>query len=316
MTALKYFTDEMPCRRGDYNPIEKLAKELAGGIGPQGIPRGSGDIQLWIPPVKTPIDYPEGKNRQTAIPLGYDGAEAIHAEVALTSVTEYYGTDLTSVTDFDDHWPGLSGGFKWNRTRCWPVCHHSCDRCPTKPDYHYITGSPGRNKPPIPDPKGHRLPDETVINKMTFDEQPWLDTAPLDVQAKAGYTNFGNDLDAEGNPLPGEYWAEEDRQHRKASAPKLCSADASRPPKPLRDSVASLRGRQCRNCLGRIPEDAHGKVRYCSERCRNRSEYVTGSGQAGTVNPGIELSTFSVDRKRIGIDTDDRGFYRLLVGVA
>ena len=31
---------------------------------------------------------------------------------------------------------------------------------------------------------------------------------------------------------------------------------------------------------------------------------------------GVELSSFAVDGKRIGIDTDDLGFTRLLAGVA
>jgi len=237
MTTFKYFTAVMPVRRGWDADLEKQAKDLAGGVGRH-------DIQGWIPPVKTPIVYPPGKNLQTKIPL-------------------------------ESSWNEFQPG-------CYPVCRHTPDQCPTHPQY------PAKSswaRPPVPSPEGHRLPDETVVNKMTFDENPWLDSAPLDVQAKAGYTNFHNDLIAEGDLLPGEYWAEGDRQHRKAlSAPKLCTSDVSRPPKPLRDSVASLRGRQCRNCLGRIPEDAHGRVEVCSERCRNRSEYIRSSGQVGTVH--------------------------------
>jgi hypothetical protein len=149
-----------------------------------------------------------------------------------------------------------------------------------------------------------------VINLMTFDDQPWLDTAPLEVQAKAGYTNFVNDLSATRDLAPGEYWAKEDRKHRKAGPQR--AADASQPPTRVKDSLANLRGRLCRSCLGRVPEHEHGRVRYCSERCRNRSEYARSSGQVGTVSPGIELSSFAVDGKRIGIDTDDLGFSRLL----
>jgi len=241
----------IPLRCGEYKPIEKLAKELAGGVGPH-------DSQPWIPPVKTPINYPVGKNRQTSIPFVFD-------------------------------WSPWTPERKTAQPKRW-------------------------KRPSIPDPEGHKLPDGSVINPLSFDDQPWLDSAPIDEQAKVGYTNSSNDLIAVGNPSPGEFWAEDDRRHRAAKAPK--AADASQPPKRLTDSLASLRGRQCRNCLGRIPEDAHGKTRHCSDRCRDRSKYIRRRGGAGTVSPGVELSSFAVDGKRVGIDTGDLGFRRLLSGVA
>src|SRR5262245_12803252 len=38
----------------------------------------------------------------------------------------------------------------------------------------YSSGRPTKSwAPPIPDPEGHRLPDESVINEMTFDDKPW-----------------------------------------------------------------------------------------------------------------------------------------------
>lgn len=181
-------------------------------------------------------------------------------------------------------------------------------------EYWAVVGvRPLAGSPPIPDPEGHQLPDGSVINKMTFDEKPWLDSAPVEVQAKVGYTNFANDLVRTRDLKQGQFWAAEDRKHREAKQAR--AADASQPP-PARipDSLESFHGRRCKNCLRRVPEDAHGKVRYCSERCRNRSEYASRMGLAGTVQPGIELSSFAVDGKRVGLDTDELGFSRLLAG--
>lgn len=146
MTALKYFTGEMPLRSGDHKPTEKDAKDLAGGVGWH-------DSQPWIPPVKTPIVYPEGKKtRQLPVPM-------------------------------ESAWSTFEPG-------CYPVCRHTADQCPTKPQYRdkdqWEWRRPGQRValPPIPNPEGHRMPEGSavqVINKMTFDEKPWLDTAPIDV---------------------------------------------------------------------------------------------------------------------------------------
>ncbi|OBY33101.1 hypothetical protein ACT18_04575 [Mycolicibacter kumamotonensis] len=244
----------MPLRQGDYAPLERQAKQLAGGVERH-------DSQPWVPPIKVAIDYPVNKNRQTRIPDQFDWSPFMPKRKAAAYLDP----------------------------KPWPA-------------------------PPIPKPEGHRMPEGfavQVVNQMSFDDKPWLDSAPIDVQAKAGYTNFANDLAAKGNPKPGEFWAEDDRKHRIAKRPK--AADASQPPpKRLTDSLASLRGRLCRNCLGRIPADTHGKVRYCSDRCRDRGKYIRRRGEAGTVSPGVELSSYAVGGKRFGIDTDDMGFPRLL----
>nr|WP_046283814.1 hypothetical protein [Mycobacterium sp. UM_NZ2] len=233
------------------------------------------DSQPWIPPIKVVIDYPVNKNRQTCIPFMFD-------------------------------WSPFMPKRKAKQPKPWP-------------------------QPAIPNPEGHKLPDGSVINSMSFDEKPSLDSAPIDVQAKAGYANGSNDLAVlatadkkclyrtddlgrsyiEGDG-PGDYWRAVDRDHRKAKIPK--AADASQPPTPLTDSLAGLRGRRCRNCLGRIPEDVHGKTRHCSVRCRDRGKYVRRHGQSGCVSPGIELASYSVAGRRFGIDTGDLGFCRLLTG--
>jgi hypothetical protein len=269
MTDLKYFTDEIPLREGKWPPVEKEAKELAGGVGRH-------DSQPWIAPVKTPITYPVSKNSiQTRIPLESS----------------------------------------WNefQRRCYPVCRHTGDQCPTKPQYaagSSWTYSWVRSA----DPEGHKLPDGSVINTMAFDDEPWLDSAPIDVQAKARYTNFSNDMIAKGDLKPGEYWTKEDAKHRSAKRQK--AADASQPPKPLSDSASSFQGRFCKSCLNTISEGTHGKTLYCSDRCRHRSEYIRRRGDLGVISPRVELSAFTVDRKRIGIDTDDLGFSRLLAAVS
>jgi hypothetical protein len=270
--AMDSFTAEMPLREGKYAPIEKQAKEWAGGFGEGEQPWipvrtaeklfDANGTRYLVPPVKAQIIYPEGKNLPTGIPYMFDWST-------------WEPKRRPKLLDPEKSWA-----------------------------------------PSIPAPEGHRLPDGSVINKMTFDDKPWSDSAPIDVQAKSGYTNFSNDLIAEGELKPGEYWTGVDREHRNAKRQK--AVDASQPPKrSLSDSLASLRGRQCRNCFRRIPDNAHGKVRYCpGERCRDRSEYARRSGQVGTLNPGIELSTFTVDGQQIGIDTDDRGFTRLLVAAS
>lgn len=330
--TLKHFTAEMPLRSGDHKPTEKLAKDLAGGVGWH-------DSQPWEhQPLRERIHYPPRKDRQTRIPLESSWKDTEPNEATL------------------------------RRRGCWPVCRHTADQCPTKPEYDARSSW----APPIPNPEGHRLPKgmrfkgQWVINTMTFDDRPWLDSAPIEVQSKAGYPNFTNDVAAlekatEKGLLrtddlgrwyrkdwgPGDFWAREDRKHRKASAPpKLSTADASQPPDPrlldradewLRmtpeqkqerraqgdtfpyfppDSLSSLRGRRCKSCLGRMPDQARTKVRYCTERCRNRSENAQRRGLAGTISSDIELSSFAVDGKRIGIDTVDLGFSRLLVDVA
>jgi hypothetical protein len=274
----------MPLRSGDHKPTEKLAKDLAGGVGWH-------DSQPWTPAVKTPIVYPPGKNRQTKITLESDWTFA--SEETL------------------------------KRRKCWPVCRHTGDQCPTKPTYPQgwdATGAKDTGRTDavrLPEPEGHQLPsgDQETVNVQKFDPKPWLDTAPLEVQAKAGYTNFHNDLIADAPILPHTTWPDRIRLHRNGP-PRRATEDASVPPEPLKDSLKGLRGRQCRNCLRRVPEDAHGKVRYCSDRCRHRGEYARRRGQAGTVGPGIELSSFAVDGKRVGIDTEDLGFSRLLTRVA
>ncbi|MGB5794533.1 MAG: hypothetical protein WBH51_01930 [Mycolicibacter algericus] len=277
---------EIPLRSGSYGPLEAEAKRLAGGFGD--------NEQPWIPPVKTPIDYPPRKNRQTRIPLEFDWSTL---------------GSLEKVS---------AGCYRW------------------KPKRKQEPKPMGPWAPPIPDPEGHRLPDGSVINAMTFDDKPWLDSAPIDVQAKAGYTNFSNDLaalvNASENGLfrvdergrwyrdgwgPGDYWARVDREQRKAGVPKPATEDASNPPpRNLIDSLASLRGRQCRNCLVRLPEEARGKTRHCSDRCRDRGKYTRRRGESGTIRPGVELSGYAVDRKRVGIDTGDVAFHRLLSSVA
>jgi len=96
--GLTYFTDEMPIRRGEHWPYEKQAKDIARGVGKY-------DKQPWISPVNTApsrgrswepvtprprtlITYPEGKNRQTLIPLESDWSP-------------------------------------FEEQRCWPVCRHT-----------------------------------------------------------------------------------------------------------------------------------------------------------------------------------------------
>lgn len=321
--ALANFTAVMPARKGWYAPLEKLAKELAGGIGPQGIPRGSGDIQPWTPPVKTPIDYPEGKNLQTRIPLDYvPKLETSHSGGELFTVAEYYGTDLNTPDCDDDHWPGRHADAGWDRSRCWPVCRHTGDQCPTHPRPQESVREVVRQWVPIPDPEpADTLPGDIGINAMSFDDKWWLDTMPLPDFAMVGWTQLDNAIDADDNGMNvagtlqrGEYWREQDRKHRKASAPKLSTEDASQPPRPLRDSLAGLRGRKCKNCLRLVPEDLHGNALYCRKRCRTYSGNVTRRGLVGTVDVGTELSSYAVAGKRVGIDTDNLSITMLLAG--
>jgi hypothetical protein len=205
---------------------------------------------------------------------------------------------------------------------------------------------------PIPDPEpADTLPGDIGINAMSFDEKPWLDTMPIEDFAMVGWTQLANATGADDNGKnvagtlqPGEYWREQDRKHRKASAaPRPATEEPWRSvrfaaidgtpldldslelttsgPQPAEDSLTLwLRNRRlCKNCFRHflMPDDeVRANTRYCSERCRNRSEYASRHGQVGTVRRGVELSSFAVDGKRVGIDTDDLGFARLLVGVA
>ena len=259
----------IPLRFGECKPLEKIAKDLAGGVGWH-------DSQPWIPPIKVVIDYPVNKNRQTSIPYMFD-------------------------------WSPFMPKRKTKQPKPW-------------------------TQPAIPNPEGHKLPDGSVINSMSFDEKPWLDSAPIDVQAKAGYANRSNDLAVletadkkclyrtddlgrsyiEGDG-PGDYWRAVDREHRKAKTPK--AADASQPPPKVITDSLHRRGNWCRNCFGRIPEDAHGKIRHCSVRCRDRGKYVRRHGQSGCVSPGIELASYSVAGKRFGIVRGTRLVVQSLCGL-
>lgn len=174
---------------------------------------------------------------------------------------------------------------------------------PIKPENSWV--------PIAPDPEGDLLPDDSVINVMTFDDKPWLDMLPVEDQAKVGYTNFANDVQVVKPLEPGQYWKEEDRKHRKAKRQR--AANASQPPADPESWLSSLRGRICKGCFDRMPED-HAKVRYCSEQCRNHSENAHRRGTVGTMRPGIELSGFAINGKLVGLATEDLGFIRLLAG--
>jgi hypothetical protein len=285
MTKLKYYNNpdnEMPVRFGDHKPTEKLAKELAGGVGWH-------HPQRWIPPTKTPITYPPKKNRPTKIPLVGSWAP--------------FQKPKPYVYDYRDAY--------LNRFDRRQVSTDPCNRSTWK------LRQP-RGPVSIPDPEpADTLPGHIGINPMSFDEKPWLDSLPPHKAAKVGYTNFSNDLAADAPIKPGTSLADWDTESMRPKPPRPCTAEASVPPPPVpKDSVASLRGRFCRNCLERLHEDTAANVRYCSERCRNRSENTRRRGKAGTVKPGVELSSFAVDGKRIGIDTGDLGFAQLLPGVA
>lgn len=182
-------------------------------------------------------------------------------------------------------------------------------------------------------PEPERLPDYSPINGMAFDEKPWLDTMPLEDFAKVGYSNFDNDKRAKGTGVqdsqgrwhwqglePGTTWRDHDRAHRKAGVQKLASSDASQPPGPPEDSLSSLTGCSCKGCIRRFDPD-HGLGRYCSERCRNRSEGAARRGKIGTVGPGIQLTNYAVDGKRVGasvidgVDPQFQAFIRLVAQV-
>ncbi|WP_373234439.1 hypothetical protein [Mycobacterium marinum] len=269
-------------KRPTAKEAEKGARAWAGGTSSDLVEWK--DIE-WVPPQRPRIVYPEGKNRPTKIPL-------------------------------EANWYSP-------RRECHPVCRHTPDQCPTKPQYPTRT-TWGQSWVRSPDPEGgDKLPESFMVrevNVMAFDDRPWLEGAPTELLAKIGYTQHDNNVKADKGGMaaaevwhsgrlgvsnikgvtvtrraewtahrPGT-WDEWDRDQRKAGPAKLSTADASQPPRAdLTDSLLRLRGRECRNCLRRLDEDAHGRVRYCSERCRNAAENARRRGLVGTVGVGDEL---------------------------
>lgn len=266
--------DIMTLRYGHHKPTEGKARKLAGGA--------SSDLVPWLIPWTTPtkprIVYPQGKNRPTKIPLESDWSPFRSKR----KPKEYpQGWDTAGSKD---------------------------------------TGR--QDAVPIPDPEGGMMPESFVVrevNVMTFDDRPWLEGAPTELLAKIGYTQHDNNVKADKGGMaaaevwhsgrlgvpnikhttvtrraewpahrPGS-WDEWDRDQRKASPQKPATEDASQPPKLHKDSLSSLRGRFCRNCLKRLPEDTHGRVRYCGEQCRNSAENARRRGLVGTIRVGDEL---------------------------
>lgn len=313
----------MPLGYGEHKPTEKLAKELAGGVGWH-------DNQPWEhPPLRERIDYPPSKNRQTKIPLM---------------------SDWTPFTGRQGCYPVCRHTPDQCPTKPSYVFSLGQGGAPPAPKVEYVS---------IPDPEpADTLPGDIGINPMSFDDKPWLDTMPLEEFAKVGYTNYSNDLASNEAPFvkelpyqpgtikPGDFWREEDRKHRKAAPVKATTtlpdaamldrleryklwAEADRVGttvpgvKRVEDheyDIPTQRypGRLCSNCLRgyELEPQQRTKTRYCSERCRNQSENTRRRGLVGTVKAGVELSSLAVEGRRIGIDTDDLGFSRLLAGVA
>lgn len=267
--------DVMPLRRRAYKPFEKQAREIAEGAGSDLV---AWDI-LWTPATRPRIEYPKSLNRQTKITLESDWSPFRPKR----KPKEYpHGWDTTGSKD---------------------------------------TGR--QDALSMPDPEGHKLPGSfwtREVNRMAFSTpvETHLDTAPLEEQALAGYTQHHNNVVADdGGMVVAEVWHSDrlsvpniartrvtrwaewpahrsgtwdawDRDSRRVdrSSTKLATEDASVPPKPAEDSLVSLRGRHCRQCLARLDVSEKGRGRlpgYCCTKCKDGSQYIRQAGQVGSI---------------------------------
>jgi len=171
--------EDIPQRRGDHKPTEKAARELAGGTSSALVPwEGIG----WTEPVKTPIVYPKGKNRPTKVPLGDGWSDVVDPRPYVYDYGDAVLNNFDVTLKSTQPWRSVArGAATWhhddNREQPWTSI--------PLPEGHHL-------------PEGVRLKGHSVINTMTFSspEETHLDTAPIEEQAKAGYTNHHNAVGA------------------------------------------------------------------------------------------------------------------------
>ena len=200
---LKYFKDnDMPLRCGTDRQVDHKVTELwlQGALVKD---ESTGEMVAAYMPSQYPrIEYPKSKNLATVIPLPaawdqaldgrpfvYDFGDAYltrddsktssgaEAEAMPPTVSVGWGMDGQPSRKSWRDLPPIDRGFK--RRDVW---RYRLERTPVSP----VT---------VPKPEGDKLPDYSVINPMAFStkEETHLDMAPIEEQAKAGYTNFSND---------------------------------------------------------------------------------------------------------------------------
>ncbi len=315
----KYYSGEMPLRCGEYKPIEKQTRGVAGGTGSALV---AWDIP-WTPPKRERIGYPPNKNRQTKIPFGSDWSPVMDARPHVhRDDPDARPSDNKRRQLSTNPWASTGGALvaTWRHDK--PECHESPDGFGGK------VKRPAWLKIPNPDPVD-RLGDGSTLNGAAFDSRPWLDRLPPHIGPWVGYTNSDNDiaalsgdigitgntrwlglfdvrkgrfvgrvpvavayLDKDGH-RPGDYWTEAD------NAATLRRLDTKRNKEPVTEMpdlddpdryqipTQQYSGRICANCLDtyELAEHQGTKTRYCSQRCRKYADNARNRGLSGTVKP-------------------------------